>query len=117
MDNSGGGSLKIIQLYSKLRDHGSECFRGVLAKFNPNKNKLAKKKHYSVACLGTNVPIHRDMGYMVGYPLNSVVMLNDLKTKLLGSRIWGVMIREALRLVGLEKALIQRIVLLVRVVL
>lgn len=117
MDNSGGATFKVLQLYSELMDNAGECFRGVLKKFNPNKNKLAKKKHYSVACLGTLVPVHRLCDNIINFPINSVIMLNDLKSKLLGSRIWGAMVREALRLVGLEQSLIQRIVLLSRIVL
>jgi len=87
VDNSGCGSIKIIQLYSNLINHGGECFRGVLKDFNPNKNKLVKKKHYTVACLGTNVYVHRFCEYLINFPLNAILMLTDLKNKLMGSRI------------------------------
>lgn len=115
-DNSGCNSFKIVQLYSTLTNRGGESFRGVLCLFNPNKNKLQRKKHYIVACIGVNQYTQRKTGDNIQFPDNAILMLSDNKKKLLGTRIYGSLQREALRIKKLEEALVQKIVLLSRFV-
>jgi len=113
-DNSGCNSLKIVQLYSTLTNRGGESFRGVLHIFNPNKNKLQRKKHYTVSCIGVNQYTQRKNGYNIQFPDNAIIMLTDNLKKLLGTRIYGTLQREALRIKKIEESLVQKIVLLSR---
>lgn len=115
-DNSGCNSFKIVQLYSTLTNRGGESFRGVLHVFNPNKNKLQRKKHYVVACIGVIQYTQRKSSDLIQFPDNAILMLSDNKKKLLGTRIYGTLQREALRIKKLEEALVQKIVLLSRFV-
>jgi ribosomal protein L14 len=55
-------------------------------------------------------------GDNIQFPDNAILMLSDNKKKLLGTRIYGSLQREALRIKKLEEALVQKIVLLSRFV-
>lgn len=115
-DNSGGNSLKIIQLYTEAVNRGGEGFRCVLHLFDPNKNKLQRKKHYTVACIGVEQYTQRKTGDNIQYPGNAIIMLSDNTKKLLGTRIYVGLQREAMRIKKIEEALVQKIVLLARFV-
>lgn len=113
-DNSGCKTVKVVQLYSNKFNRTGEGFRVVLHKFNPNRNKLVKKKHYTVACIGVNQIMQRVCDYAIGFPDNAILMLSDNCKKLLGTRVYGVMQREALKLKKYENSLVHKIILLSR---
>lgn len=112
-DNSGCDRLKVIQLYSKHISHAGELIRGVLHKFDPAKNKLQRKKHYTVACIGVKQNTFRHCDYMVRFYDNKILMLSDNRKKLLGTRIYGPIQRE-LRILNVEMHVIHKIILLSR---
>lgn len=112
-DNSGCGTFKIIQLYSKKITHAGEIIRGVLHKFDPNKNKLQSKKHYMVICSVVRQPTYRHNAYTVRFSLNKVLMVADNFKKLLSTRIFGPIQRE-LRNMKIDPSVMHRIVLFSR---
>lgn len=115
-DNSGCKRIKVIQLYSNKYNKAGEGFRVVLHVFNPNRNKLIKKKHYTVACIGVKQFKHRVCDYIIGFPENAIIMLTDNCKKLLGTRVYGVMQRECCKLKKYEPTLVHKIMLLSRCV-
>jgi ribosomal protein L14 len=116
LDNSGCDKLKIIQLYSNKLSHAGEDLRGVLNVFNPEKNKL-QKKHYKVACITVRQYTKRFSDYLVRMAYNGILMLTDNCKKLIGTRIFGPLQREAVRLVKLDTSLVHKMILLSRYVL
>lgn len=115
-DNSGGKTIKVIQLYSTLSNRAGEGFRSVLCVFNPNKNKLQNKKHYTAGCIGVQQITHRGCDNTISFCKNAVIMLSDNCKKLLGTRIYGAIQKECEKLNKYEHAMFQKIVLLSRFV-
>ena len=115
-DNSGCGTLKIIQLYSKKICHSGEFLRGVLHKFDPSKNKLQRKKHYMVICFGVVQNIHRQIDYTLKFFQNKIIMVSEKLKRLLGTRIFGPIQRE-LRKLRIDFSVYHKIVLLSRYIL
>lgn len=112
-DNSGCDTLKVIQLYSKHISHAGELIRGVLHKFDPAKNKLQRKKHYTVICMAVRQYTFRHSDYMVRFLHNKVLLVSDNGKKLLGTRIYGPIQRE-LRLMKIDMSVMHKIILLSR---
>lgn len=113
-DNSGCSSFKVLQLYTNKNNHAGEGFRGVLHKFNPDRNKLQKKKHYTVACVGVKQYTQRFSDYGIWFGSNAILMMNDSCSKLLGTRIFGAIQRESLRLMKYDTTLVHKMILLSR---
>lgn len=116
-DNSGCSSFKVLQLYTNKNNHAGEGFRGVMHVFNPERNKLQKKKHYTVACIGVKQYTQRACDYFIYFGDNAIIMMNDACKKLLGTRIYGVIQRESLRLVKFDTSLVHKMILLSRYIL
>lgn len=112
-DNSGCDRLKIIQIYSKHISHAGELIRGVLHKFDPAKNKLQRKKHYTVVCCGVRQISYRLSDHLVQFYDNKILMVSDNGKKLLGTRIYGPIQRE-LRLMKIDMGVMHKIILLSR---
>lgn len=113
-DNSGAKKLKVLQLYTNKYNHAGEGIRCVMRLFNPERNKLQKKKHYTVGCIGVLQYTQRFSGYAIHFCKNAIIMFNDSCTKLLGTRIYGVIQREALRLKTYDSSLVHKMILLAR---
>jgi ribosomal protein L14 len=112
-DNSGCGTLKVIQLYSKQISHAGELIRGVLHKFDPLKNKLQRKKHYTVICIGVKQYTFRRSDYLIRFTHNKILMLADNGKKLLSTRVFGPVQRE-IKLMLVDSSVMHKVILLSR---
>jgi ribosomal protein L14 len=115
VDNSGCGSVKVIQLYSCCLCHAGELVRCVMHKFNPNRNKLQKSKHYMVAFLAALREFIRMCAQMIWSAIHKIVLISENQKRLLGTRINGIIQRES-RDIGLEMSVLHRIILFARLI-
>lgn len=108
VDNSGADILRILQLFTCQLFHGKEFWLTVLDRFDIRR-KLQAKRKYKVLPTNTAARRERKRGDKVCFDVNCIIMIADNFKRLIGSRMYCLVMREMRAIISLERAIIQRV--------